>query len=66
MSWQDNVIGKLNLDGAFVYVISDPDGLAFEPTIASYLQKKNAVFFDETDPFALRITYEKWKSLSHR
>ena len=62
MSWQDNVIGKLNLDGAFVYVISDPDGLAFEPTIASYLQKKNAVFFDETDPFALRITYEKWKS----
>lgn len=27
MSWQDNVIGKLNLDGAFVYVISDPDGL---------------------------------------
>ena len=62
MVWQDKLTNKLNLDGAFVYVVHDPDGLLFEPFIASYLQNKNAIIFDETDPFALRLTFEKWRN----
>lgn len=40
MTWQDDVIQKVNLDGSFVYIVNDPDGLLFEPKISSALQKK--------------------------
>lgn len=62
MSWQDKAIQKLNLDGAFIYIVNDPDGLCFEPTIASELQGKSSILFDDIDPFALRLTYERWRN----
>ncbi len=63
MTWQDDVIQKVNLDGSFVYIVQDPDGLLFEPKVGSALQKKNAMLFDDDDQFALRLSYESWKSL---
>ena len=45
MTWQDDVIHKINLDGAFVYIINDPDGLLYEPVIATSLQGKKCVHF---------------------
>ncbi|QFX87348.1 BREX-3 system phosphatase PglZ [Citrobacter sp. S39] len=62
MTWQDDVIHKINLDGAFVYIINDPDGLLYEPVIATSLQEKNAFIFDDDDPLALRLAYETWRS----
>lgn len=62
MSWQDKAIQKLNLDGAFIYIVNDPDGLCFEPTITSELQRKGSILFDDIDPFALRLTYERWRN----
>lgn len=61
MTWQDDVIQKVNLDGSFVYIVNDPDGLLFEPKISSALQKKDAILFDDKDPLALRLTYEAWR-----
>lgn len=58
--WADELISKLNLDGAFVYVLDDPDGLCYEPQIASFFQDKRAVLIDEPDPLAIRLTYEEW------
>lgn len=62
MTWQDDVINKLNLDGAFVYIINDPDGLLYEPVIATSLQEKNSLIVDDDDPLALRLAYETWRS----
>ncbi|HAU4356908.1 BREX-3 system phosphatase PglZ [Klebsiella grimontii] len=62
MTWQDDVIHKINLDGDFVYIINDPDGLLYEPVIATSLQEKNAFIFDDDDPLALRLAYETWHS----
>ncbi|EOC0108087.1 BREX-3 system phosphatase PglZ [Cronobacter dublinensis] len=62
MAWQDDVLHKVNLDGAFVYIINDPDGLLHEPVIANSLQEKNALIFDDDDPLALRLSYEVWRS----
>lgn len=62
MIWQNDVIHKLNLDGDFVYIINDPDGLLYEPTISNSLQEKNAFIFDDDDPLALRLAYETWRS----
>ncbi|EPD3813398.1 BREX-3 system phosphatase PglZ [Cronobacter dublinensis] len=62
MAWQDDVLHKVNLDGAFVYIINDPDGLLHEPVIANSLQEKNAFIFDDDDPLALRLSYEVWRS----
>lgn len=62
MAWQDDVLHKVNLDGAFVYIINDPDGLLHEPVIANSLQEKNALIFDDDDPLALRLSYEAWRS----
>lgn len=62
MTWQDDVIHKLNLDGAFVYIINDPDGLLYEPVIATLLQEKNSLIVDDDDPLALRLAYETWRS----
>ncbi|HDT6064054.1 BREX-3 system phosphatase PglZ [Enterobacter kobei] len=62
MTWQDDVLHKVNLDGAFVYIINDPDGLLHEPVIANSLQEKNALIFDDDDPLALRLSYEAWRS----
>lgn len=62
MTWQDDVIHKVNLDGAFVYIINDPDGLLYEPVIATSLQEKNAFIFDDNDPLALRLAHETWRS----
>jgi len=62
MTWQDDVIHKVNLDGAFVYIIYDPDGLLYEPVIATSLQEKNAIIVDDDDPLALRLAYETWRS----
>ncbi len=44
MTWQDDVLHKVNLDGAFVYIINDPDGLLYEPVIATSLQEKMRSF----------------------
>lgn len=59
-SWVEELISTLNLDGAFVYLLDDPDGLCYEPHIASFFQDKRAVLIDEPDPLAIRLTYEEW------
>lgn len=59
-NWVNQLIKKLNLDGAFVYLIDDPDGLCFEPQIVEFYQRKNATFVDEADPLALRLKFERW------
>lgn len=59
-SWVKELISTLNLDGAFVYLLDDPDGLCYEPQIASFFQDKRAVLIDEPDPLAIRLTYEEW------
>ncbi|HEH9439315.1 TPA: BREX-3 system phosphatase PglZ [Aeromonas sobria] len=66
MTWQDDVLKKVNLDGSFVYIISDPDGLLFEPKISSALQIKNAILFDDKDPLALRLEYEAWRKRARK
>lgn len=60
-SWVKELISNLNLDGAFVYLLDDPDGLCYEPYIASFFQDKRAVLIDEADPLAIRLTYEEWR-----
>ncbi|MGI2259416.1 BREX-3 system phosphatase PglZ [Shewanella sp. GXUN23E] len=59
-NWVKELISTLNLDGAFIYLLDDPDGLCFEPQIASFFREKQAMLIDENDPLALRLTYEKW------
>lgn len=59
-SWVKELISTLNFDGAFVYLLDDPDGLCYEPQIASFFQDKRAVLIDEPDPLAIRLTYEEW------
>ncbi len=66
MTWQDDVIQKVNLDGSFVYIVNDPDGLLFEPKISSALQAKNTILFDDEDPLALRLAYEAWRKLARK
>ncbi len=66
MTWQDDVIQKVNLDGSFVYIVNDPDGLLFEPKISSALQTKNTILFDDEDPLALRLAYEAWRKLARK
>ena len=66
MTWQDDVIQKVNLDGSFVYIVNDPDGLLFEPKISAALQTKNAILFDDEDPLALRLAYEAWRKLARK
>ena len=65
MRWQEQVVQRFNLDGTFIYIVNDPDGVLFEPDIALSLQEKMAVVFDEEDPFVLRLTYEKWRTSSN-
>lgn len=66
MTWQDDVIQKVNLDGSFVYIVNDPDGLLFEPKISAALQTQNAILFDDEDPLALRLAYEAWRKLARK
>ncbi|WP_168189579.1 BREX-3 system phosphatase PglZ [Limnobaculum zhutongyuii] len=66
MTWQDDVIHKVNLDGSFSYIINDPDGLLYEPVIATSLQEKNALIVDDDDPLALRLAYETWRSSENK
>ncbi|WP_229626014.1 BREX-3 system phosphatase PglZ [Vibrio parahaemolyticus] len=60
MRWQDTLIGKIDLFGQILYVIQDPDRLCFEPYIADKLAKANVTLFSESDPVALRMSFEEW------
>ncbi|MCU8007341.1 BREX-3 system phosphatase PglZ [Shewanella sp. SM87] len=59
-NWADKLINKLNLDGAFVYLLDDPDGLCFEPHIAAFFNGKQATLVDDADPLVLRLSFEQW------
>ena len=60
-SWSDSLLNKLNLDGAFVYIVDDADGLCFEPLISNTFENKNAQLIDERDPLAIRLSFEQWR-----
>lgn len=60
MTWQKKIIQRLNLNGPFLYIINDPDGLCFEPTILKSLQQADVCLLDNPDPFDLRLSYEQW------
>lgn len=59
-NWANDLINKLNLDGAFIYLLDDPDGLCFEPNIATFFNSKKVVLVDDLDPLVLRLSYEQW------
>ncbi|MCC5856372.1 MAG: BREX-3 system phosphatase PglZ [Idiomarina sp.] len=63
-NWADKLINKLNLDGAFVYLLDDPDGLCFEPHIAAFFNDKQATLVDDADPLVLRLSFEQWHKAS--
>lgn len=65
-SWADKLINKLNLDGAFVYLLDDPDGLCFEPQLATYIKAKQAVLLDDPDPLVVRLGFERWLKTQDR